>query len=284
MGNPQHLEWLLEGVDAWNARRKREPFVPDLSGINVRHEFEVRNRLSRQSTVPLREVNFSQAILERSNFWGADLCNADLRGANLERANLISAYLNGADLRGARLFETALHNTMLACSVSGVSPIDVTAIDQRKVPDELRRETNAIGAIGLTQSQLSTAIGDHFILLPDHLHPPDHWMINQEVFDPDDDASEEHYDVEDNYVLFLSYAHADQPQAQSLRDLLQAESIAVWWDQEIMGGERWRDRLLEELEPDLECGWSHLIWYFTTEFDRRQGRPHGLERDHPREV
>ncbi len=41
---------------------------------------------------------------------------------------------------------------------------------------------------------------------------------------------------------------------------------------------------LHFLEPDLECGWSHLIWYFPTEFDHRQGRPHGLERDHPREV
>ncbi len=43
-------------------------------------------------------------------------------------------------------------------------------------------------------------------------------------------------------------------------------------------------RTIMVLEPDLECGWSHLIWYFPTEFDHRQGGPHGLERDHPREV
>ncbi len=26
MANPQHLEWLKEGVEAWNRRREREDF------------------------------------------------------------------------------------------------------------------------------------------------------------------------------------------------------------------------------------------------------------------
>jgi hypothetical protein len=32
MANQQHIEWLLEGVEAWNARREREDFVPDFDG------------------------------------------------------------------------------------------------------------------------------------------------------------------------------------------------------------------------------------------------------------
>ena len=34
MGNPQHLEWLLEGRKAWNARREREDFGPDFEGVD----------------------------------------------------------------------------------------------------------------------------------------------------------------------------------------------------------------------------------------------------------
>ena len=29
MANPQHIEWLLEGVAAWNKRLKRDEFYPD---------------------------------------------------------------------------------------------------------------------------------------------------------------------------------------------------------------------------------------------------------------
>ncbi|WP_165828019.1 hypothetical protein [Rhodovulum sp. BSW8] len=36
MGNPEHLKWLLEGVEAWNARRQRDDFMPDLSGMDIR--------------------------------------------------------------------------------------------------------------------------------------------------------------------------------------------------------------------------------------------------------
>lgn len=35
MANPQHIKWLLEGVDKWNARREREVFVPDFEGADM---------------------------------------------------------------------------------------------------------------------------------------------------------------------------------------------------------------------------------------------------------
>ena len=39
MANEQHIEWLLEGVEAWNARREREDFVPNLAGVNLYKSF-----------------------------------------------------------------------------------------------------------------------------------------------------------------------------------------------------------------------------------------------------
>ena len=33
MANPDHIDWLLLGVDLWNARRENEHFRPDLEPI-----------------------------------------------------------------------------------------------------------------------------------------------------------------------------------------------------------------------------------------------------------
>ena len=33
MANPDHIKWLLLGVDSWNAKRQSEQFRPDLEGV-----------------------------------------------------------------------------------------------------------------------------------------------------------------------------------------------------------------------------------------------------------
>jgi hypothetical protein len=63
MANPEHVAWLKEGVEAWNARRARDDFKPDL--------FE--------------------ADLQLADLRGADLRGADLRGADLRGADVTSA-------------------------------------------------------------------------------------------------------------------------------------------------------------------------------------------------
>jgi uncharacterized protein YjbI with pentapeptide repeats len=84
MANPDHLEMLRQGVDAWNAWR--EPGVaPDLSA----------------------------AHLIEANLRGANLCAADLRGAYLNRAKLMEAYLREADLSHANLSQADLYNANL---------------------------------------------------------------------------------------------------------------------------------------------------------------------------
>ena len=35
MGNPQHLVWLKEGVNSWNARRASQQFLPDFQSENI---------------------------------------------------------------------------------------------------------------------------------------------------------------------------------------------------------------------------------------------------------
>ena len=110
MANQQHIEWLKEGVDAWNSRRESHPFTPDLSGANLVPASLLNANLARQREEwvrkPLQGINLSGANLSHVNLIFADLTNADLSNANLDQANLSQSVFNGArmclaQLRGA---------------------------------------------------------------------------------------------------------------------------------------------------------------------------------------
>lgn len=81
MANPEHLKWLKEGVEAWNARRAKVAFQPDLI-----------------------DADLTDADISGANLRGAKLSGADLRSANLEGAYLIEANHAGANLIDAKLF------------------------------------------------------------------------------------------------------------------------------------------------------------------------------------
>jgi hypothetical protein len=81
MPNPEHLQILKQGVEAWNTwRDENEDIPPDL---------------------------------RRADLTGANLSEANLHGAILDGANLISADLRGADLSHGQLFETVFGDTNL---------------------------------------------------------------------------------------------------------------------------------------------------------------------------
>ena len=117
MANPQHIEWLREGVEAWNTRRATHMFRPDLShavlgavdplGIisgRQRHEWVRKS---------LQGINLSEANLSYANLMLADLTNADLSNANLAHANLSQSLFNGARMRLAQLRGAIIKQTDL---------------------------------------------------------------------------------------------------------------------------------------------------------------------------
>jgi len=118
MANPEHIALLLEGVDAWNEKRRESDFTPDLSKIDLWEEFQKVGRLENNIRIPLRGVDFSGARLFRTslkramlidaNLEGAQLRGADLTGSNLDRANLKGANLRRATLNGADLVHAKL--------------------------------------------------------------------------------------------------------------------------------------------------------------------------------
>ena len=145
MSNPKHVEWLKEGVEAWNKRRDREPFDPDLAslvsyttlgdlrnstgdinldGINLENANLAEANLSR---VSLRDSNLfgaylSEAKLTRAKLDRADCCYADFSGANLSMATLDHAKLSAATLRKATLSFCKLSGTDLrAADLTGAN-------------------------------------------------------------------------------------------------------------------------------------------------------------------
>ena len=116
MANPEHLEILKQGVDAWNAwRAKSGSTSPDLSTANLRG-FDLNSALL--SEVDLERANLESANLENADLAGATLlgafcAGANLRGADLNEANLHGADLLGADLTGANLSWASLMATSL---------------------------------------------------------------------------------------------------------------------------------------------------------------------------
>ena len=131
MGNPEHIKWLLEGVDAWNARRRRENFMPDFRDEDLRGIFRDLDQEAEDGVnlidcklsytghssaepehINLTGAQFSDAVLTGADLLGANLTDADFSGTNLKNANFF-----GTDLTGAKFFEACLKDAEFSNAV-----------------------------------------------------------------------------------------------------------------------------------------------------------------------
>jgi len=103
LANPKHIQWLLEGVEKWNARRINTPFAPDLSGVDLYQHFRESENLLPNGRIPLSGYDLSRSDIQKSCIFSADLDNANLIAANLRDADLGHSNLAGARLAGANL-------------------------------------------------------------------------------------------------------------------------------------------------------------------------------------
>ncbi len=122
MANPQHIEWLLEGVDKWNARRAVSEFTPDFERADIYRIFWNSNLLDDLGKIPLLGVDLHDANLARTSFLWANLFSADLTSANLTSANLSNTMLVGASLNDANLLFAILEGaTLIGAKLSGAN-------------------------------------------------------------------------------------------------------------------------------------------------------------------
>ena len=117
MGSIQHVQWLKEGVDAWNKRRIEKPFNPDLQDEDISGLFGVEHSpLLVKPPVPvLKGIDLSNADLSCSV-----LENLDLSGSNFRNAILNNARLSGSSLTDATFHHTHLNDAKLRlCNLAG---------------------------------------------------------------------------------------------------------------------------------------------------------------------
>ena len=129
MANPQHVEWLREGVESWNRRRENTPFTPDLSGVNFQDLFTRIRRFQYQDgdekyyTLNVQDTDLDGINLSNANLSGATLSYLRFKDANFRAAELINADFafskfftsdfSLADFSGANLNLALLHEANL---------------------------------------------------------------------------------------------------------------------------------------------------------------------------
>src|SRR3546814_18983070 len=106
MANDELVARLGQGVEAWNAWRRRDRAAPaDLSGAAL--------RALNLTKVDLAGADLRGADLRGTILTEAKLVEACLHGANLFKAVLEGADLRNADLRGAQFLNCAQLQTAL---------------------------------------------------------------------------------------------------------------------------------------------------------------------------
>ena len=97
MANQQHMDWLREGVNSWNARLRENHFDPQLDGEDVSrwiggHEREDIREISAQ----LRGINLSKANLRNSTLRDTDLSSSHFFTTDLTGAKLVGSRFDGS--------------------------------------------------------------------------------------------------------------------------------------------------------------------------------------------
>lgn len=138
MANSLHIEWLKEGVEAWNKRRKQEPFTPELEDIVF--SVKMGDMKNSDGTICLDGINLAGADLSGANLFHVSLQDSDLTQADLTEAQLFNVKLDRAecilaDFSGANLWHATLNHTefdgailrgadLSGCKLSGASLYD----------------------------------------------------------------------------------------------------------------------------------------------------------------
>ena len=113
MADQNHVSWLHEGVEAWNARRSSTDFVPDLSGVRLDPAGAGLESLTDLKSYNFEKANLQDAILIGVDFSESNLANADLRRVSACNVRFCNAMLGGANLHQARLFGADLSSAFL---------------------------------------------------------------------------------------------------------------------------------------------------------------------------
>jgi len=151
------------------------PIMEVLTAYVRKHSQWKEIELPRTNPITI-DIEAILAVIRRRN-WHYERSDQtpDLHGTNLHDANLEGVYLRGADLRGAYLRRTNLEGAYLR----GVNLINTYLRGADLWGADLRgtyvRSADLAGALGITQEQINSAIGDATTKLPAGMVRPASW-------------------------------------------------------------------------------------------------------------
>jgi uncharacterized protein YjbI with pentapeptide repeats len=298
MADPEHLDILKEGVDAWNEWREENPQEEidlshadltgfDLANINAGGNYEeLRDFLYNhyRENIPVGEdlvrfakdnldlddefwdispppVDFSYACLEKANLEGADLKEAMFFHANLKRANLSKANLEHANLVYADLSDAELTESKMASVRLGGTIFGANDISCVTGLDKIIHKGPSI--IGVKTLELSSG------------KIPLKFLRGAGLSENTIRAVLPLYtEVSDDYFsCFISYNHKDIRFARRLYELLQNRGIRCWLDEhQLLPGDdiyEGVDRGIRTSDKILLCCSEHSLtsWWVDTEID-----------------
>jgi len=268
MANPEHLEILKQGVEAWNVWRESNPTIqPDLSGAELKG-------------VPLKGVNLLLANLRGANLEGVDLSPRPLErgdrsyrvsalgGADLSAAKLTFSNLNFADLlhtcfEGAYLDYTILRATDL--TYANLRRADIRNVDFTHARLDGTDFSNALfDSATFGSNDLSVAVGLDSV---EHLGPSSLGIST--IYRSNNRISSNFLvgcGVPDEFVAyipsllgaqqaiqfyscFISYSTLDEEFARRLYSRMRDEHLRVWFaPEDIKGGQK----LDEQIERAIQ--------------------------------
>jgi len=241
MANPEHLELLKRGVEAWNKWiREHQYFTPDLRGADLsRADLNGANLYG----VDLMGASLTDAGLSNADLSGAYLINTDLGGANLINANLYGSTLVGANLQGAVLFEANLSHANLTgadlttAALSNTTFVGNDLSEVRGLEMVMHLAPSSIGVDTLYKS--GGRIPEAFLRgcgVPDDFIAfiPSHFGVRQAI---------------QFYSCFISYSTRDEEFARRLYSRMRDEKLRVWFaPEEMKGGQK----LYEQIERAIQ--------------------------------
>jgi len=232
VANPEHLNKLKEGPEAWNEwRDSNGDVIPDLSGANL-VESDLRACDLSEANLTGADLTYARlerAYLKKARLTGADLfgtdCNltffehADFTDANLTYANLSSAVLRGATLEWAKLGSTRLADTDLT-NVRGLATIN----------------HKGGSSIGIDTFFRSGGLPEEFLRgcgVPEEFIAYAGSLIGKPI---------------EYYSCFISYSSSDDEFAHRLHEALQGRKIRTWFaPEDLKIGDRFRSRIDESI-------------------------------------
>ncbi|HAH46704.1 toll/interleukin-1 receptor domain-containing protein [Gimesia sp.] len=299
MANPDHVEIIKQGADAFNKWRRTNPDIsPDLSnvkltgidltGINLDganlEKVDFKNiNLSNSSlcNTQMRWSDLEGAAVKCSNFQNADLSHANLRNTIINKTHFGSANLLGTNFQNAKLTESSffaallrfselvnadLSNSNLAHSFFLNASLKNANLENTNLYHTTWHNVDLSEAQGLEKIQHEGPSSIDFQTIESSSGKiPEVFLRGCGLSDDFILYITDHFSGSaiDFYSCFISYSHEDKLFARRLHDALQGKGIRCWLDEhQILPGDNIYDRIdhgIRVWDKVLLCASEHSL-------------------------